>query len=256
MEVQALELKKSYDPVANYRNLVPFLNRDYKRCALLVIDFTIADVSAAASTPLDALQNDMDKAVMSTRYLSQKVRQHFPYIPQIFVAFHSDDMEGRAEDQNREDILNRYVPLGQKPEDAVFIKTKRDAFESGFDVETQQGLLDYLRGNGIDTVIMCGQSITHCIRKSVQHAVKENISAVVLRECVSGGVNKLGRVRAEAIAELQEEGGKILSVFDLLRAYNMDPESLRTQLKEFDDRLPAPPKSLIERVTGRFLGYV
>ncbi len=271
MVAETQEIPEEYvvDVGNTYRRLVPLFNRDVGKCAIVVIDFTKEYVSSDPEKPLDAAQNEMDKAVESTRYLLQKMRQHFPYIPQIFVADHAmlGDLGQEEKDKgvrqeicrqallemSREEVIGHYVPLGQRPEDAVFLKDSWDAFATGFHVDTQQSLADFLRERNIDNIVFCGTTITQCVRETAEHAKRKNLKPIVLSECVAGGLDpsRLRKYKWEAMEEFGEKGIHVLSVFDLLQSYKLNPEPLKERLQELNAReLPQSP-GFMQRVANR-----
>lgn len=264
-ETQNLSEDYAIDVGKIYRELAPLFNRDVGRCAILVIDLTKEYVDPDPSKPLDAPQNEMDKAVESTRYLLGKMRQHFPYIPQVFVADQAilgdlgveEDNQVRGEickkalqSMSREEALSHYVPLGQKPEDAVFLKSSRDAFSTGFHVETGQGLADFLRSKNIDNLIVCGTTITQCVRETAEHAKRDGFKPLVLSECVAGGLDpsRLRKYKAEAMEEFGEKGIHVLSVFELLQSYKLNPEPLKERLDQLNARELLQPPGLMQRM--------
>lgn len=276
-ETQEIPEEYAVDLGKIYRGLVPLFNRDIGRCAIVVIDFTKEYVAPDPEKPLDASQNEMDKAVESTRYLLQKLRQHFPYIPQIFVADHAmlgdlgqeeEDKEVRREickqallGMSREEVISHYVSLGQRSEDAVFLKDSRDAFDTGFHVDTQQSLADFLRERNIDNIVFCGTTITQCVRETAEHAKRENFKPIVLNECVAGGLDpsRLRKYKWEAMEEFGEKGIHVLSVFELLESYKLNPEPLKERLQELNAReLPQSPgfmQRVASSLSNRFFNF-
>jgi nicotinamidase-related amidase len=211
------------------------------KTALIVIDFHNFYLNEEAK--LTPLQNAFDKAVARTRFLSERLRESFPEVEQIWVA---DSTVAKPDEDlralNREKVLARYDRFSQKPQDPVFVKSKYDAFDSGWNVDTGQSLAAYLREKDVETVLLAGMTITKCVRETGLGALAHGFKPVCLNECIEGGIvdGSLKKERELAIDELYHSNIPVRSVYDHMRAKNIDYSSLQYELRALDNRLPPP----------------
>ena len=82
-----------------------------------------------------------------------------------------DDGEGEALTKGNEgfEIADQVAPL---PEEKIFDKTVNSAFK-------ESGLLEYLRGKGIEKVIMTGLQTDYCIDASVKCAFEHGFEVII-----------------------------------------------------------------------------
>ena len=236
-----------HNQVASYyhRN-VPLFNEGSAKCALVIIDFTKAYSVIDPEAPLTPLQNVMDKALATTRYLAEQLREKYPHIPQIWVADISieNDREKFLE-LTRDEVLERYVDMGQRPEDTVILKTKHDAFDGGWDVDKGRGksLEDRLCELNVGTTLFCGTTITQCVRRTALHAKNLGFNVNCIQEAIVAGIQggASGRAQTDAIDNLWESGIPVVSAYELMEFFDIETKPLRVQIAALDSRLPPPP---------------
>jgi len=78
--------------------------------------------------------------------------------------------------------------LDPQPFNAVFLKGEHEAAYSGFEGSTTDGvgLADWLRGNKVTDVDVCGLATDHCVRATVLDAVKEGFATRVILDLCAG----------------------------------------------------------------------
>jgi nicotinamidase-related amidase len=237
-----------------YQNLMPDYNKAAAKPALLIIDFTDPFVGQGKGAKLSPLQNAMEKAVASTRFLSDRFHEKFPGVRQIWVAdteIVNDPMDIYS--LNRREVLAKYTGFRQKDDDAVFVKPRHSAFDGGINIDTGESLGNYLRREGVGLLFVCGGTITQCVRETSIDAVSQSFNVVCFNDCIEGGTlgGSLGKERERSIEELWHQGVSIMTAREMMQAYGIDVSPLDTEKEALDARLPKPP-TLRERISGLF----
>lgn len=86
----------------------------------------------------------------------------------------NDDPQSLDRHRRRYDIVEQAAPL---PGEVVLRKTSPSAFFG-------TPLLSYLVGEGIDTLIMCGQTVSGCVRATAVDGCSSRLKMIVVEECV------------------------------------------------------------------------
>lgn len=101
--------------------------------------------------------------------------------------------------------LTRVVDKGQDPD--------RDAY-SAFD---GTGLAGWLREHGVTDLVVGGLATDYCVRASVLDARRAGLSVTVLEDAI-GAVDVHPGDGARALAEVREQGARVVRSADLVRA--------------------------------------
>jgi nicotinamidase/pyrazinamidase len=78
--------------------------------------------------------------------------------------------------------------LDPQPFDSIFLKGEHAAAYSGFEGRNSHGtgLADWLRGQGVTDLDVCGIATDHCVRATALDGVKEGFRVTVLGELCAG----------------------------------------------------------------------
>jgi nicotinamidase/pyrazinamidase len=98
--------------------------------------------------------------------------------------------------------------LDPQPFDAVFLKGEHQAAYSGFEGKAPDGTLlaDWLRGQGVDAVDICGIATDYCVRATALDAQREGFTTVVLTDLIAGVAPGTSEA---ALAEMRSAGVKV-----------------------------------------------
>lgn len=110
-----------------------------------------------------------------------------------------------AEDRHRRryDIVGQAAPL---PGEVVLKKTAPSAFFG-------TPLLAHLMANGIDTLIVCGEAVSGCVRASVVDGCSYRLRMIVVEECV---YDRHEATRAMNLFDIDQKYGDVISLDETL----------------------------------------
>jgi nicotinamidase/pyrazinamidase len=99
--------------------------------------------------------------------------------------------------------------LDPQPFDGIFLKGEYAAAYSGFEGKNHEGvsLADWLRGQGVTDVDICGIATDYCVRATTLDALREGFKVRVIENLCAGVAPGTS---AQAIEEVREAGATIV----------------------------------------------
>lgn len=120
------------------------------------------------------------------------------------AAFRPSTAQEQERYRRRTEIVEQAAPL---PGEVVLKKTAPSAFFG-------TPLAAYLLGAGIDTLIVCGESVSGCVRASVVDGCSYRLRMIVVEECV---YDKHEATLAMNLFDMDQKYGDVVSLAETLR---------------------------------------
>lgn len=115
----------------------------------------------------------------------------------------SQDTAAEARNRRRYDIVDQAAPL---PGEVVLKKTAPSAFFG-------TPLLAHLVSAGIDTLIVCGEAVSGCVRATVVDGCSNRLHMIVVEDCV---YHRHEATRAINLFDMDQKYGDVMSLTDVL----------------------------------------
>lgn len=115
----------------------------------------------------------------------------------------SEDAAARTRNRRRYDIVDQAAPM---PGEVVLKKTAPSAFFG-------TPLLAHLVSAGIDTLIVCGEAVSGCVRATVVDGCSNRLRMIIVEDCV---YDRHEATRAMNLFDMDQKYGDVMSLADVL----------------------------------------
>ena len=225
--------------------------------ALLVIDMN--DENVAQGWDETEYGNNYRMATKAIQLISEQLKKSSPYVKRIWFADQnilpfemSDNASKEQADEHtrimrtydRAGVLSHFKTFSHDDTDAIFLKTTRNAFGNGWNVDTGEGLAAYLHRHKIQNILICGAAITQCVLSTALAAKQLGFNVLCVDEAITGGTTVR---RRDAIDDLYDKGITVSSVHEVFPVYGMDTQKLGEELEAVYEGLPRRA-SMLDRI--------
>lgn len=165
---------------------------DPDNTALMFVDFTRSFVKAGLST---SLYPEYKKVLHNAAYLSEKVKEFYPQIPQIWIsnpAYDEHNFDQQTQRYSlpstiaRGDVIPNLIIDAPESYDHIVVRSGINVFENGQECDTGKLLDDVLQERGVSNILFFGTTMSSVMMETELAARAKGYHGFAITEASTG----------------------------------------------------------------------